>query len=90
MAVDGNIKQVPSATIDDLDLELFVHGYLPYAIASSVLAQNTRSTEDKLKALRFLTPEGEPTVLGILVIGKDTLRLSITKVSNDLGFITYA
>ena len=74
MTVDGNIKQVPSATIDDLDLELFENQYLPYAIAPSVLAQNTRSIEDKLKALRFLTTDGEPTVLGIIVIGKDTLR----------------
>ena len=69
-----DLQPVPSATIDDLDLELFEHEYLPYAIAPSVLAQNTRSNEDKLKALRFLTPDGEPTVLGILVIGKDTLR----------------
>jgi ATP-dependent DNA helicase RecG len=69
-----DLQQVPSANIDDLDLELFEHGYLPYAIAPSVLAQNSRSIEDKLKALRFLTPDGEPTVLGILVIGKDTLR----------------
>jgi ATP-dependent DNA helicase RecG len=30
--------------------------------------------EDKLKALRFLTPDGEPTVLGILVLGTEILR----------------
>lgn len=35
--------------------------------------QNTRSIEDKLKALRFLTPEDQPTVLGILVLGKEIL-----------------
>jgi len=69
-----DLQPVPIATIDDLDLEIFEHGYLPHAIAPSVLEQNSRSTEDKLKALRFLTPEGEPTVLGILVSGKDILR----------------
>lgn len=69
-----DLQPVPSATIKDLDLELFEHEYLPHAIDPSVLAENTRSMEDKLKALRFLTPDGEPTILGILVIGKDTLR----------------
>ncbi|MCK9407250.1 MAG: putative DNA binding domain-containing protein [Methanothrix sp.] len=69
-----DLQPVPSATIEDLDLELFEHEYLPHAIDPSVLDQNTRSMEDKLKALRFLTPDGQPTVLGILVLGKDTLR----------------
>lgn len=69
-----DLQPVPSATAEDLDLELFEHEYLPHAIAPSVLVQNTRSIEDKLKALRFLTPDGQPTVLGILVIGKDALR----------------
>jgi len=69
-----DLQPVPSATIEDLDLELFEHEYLPHAIDPSVMAQNTRSMEDKLKALRFLTPDGQPTVLGILVLGKDTLR----------------
>lgn len=69
-----DLQPVPSATIEDLDLELFEHEYLPHAIDPSVLAENTRSMEDKLKALRFLTPDGQPTVLGILVLGKDTLR----------------
>jgi ATP-dependent DNA helicase RecG len=69
-----DLQPVPSATIKDLDLELFENEYLPHAIDPSVLDQNTRSMEDKLKALRFLTPDGQPTVLGILVLGEDTLR----------------
>jgi len=69
-----DLQQVPSATIDDLDIELFEREYLPNAIDPQVLAENTRSIEDKLKALRFLAPDGNPTVLGILVIGKDALR----------------
>ena len=69
-----DLQPVPSATIKDLDLELFENEYLPHAIDPSVLDQNTRSMKDKLKALRFLTPDGQPTVLGILVLGEDTLR----------------
>ena len=69
-----DLQPVPSAAIEDLNSDLFEHEYLSLAIAPEVLAQNGRSIEDKLKALRFLTPDSEPTVLGILVIGKDPLR----------------
>ena len=68
-----DLHPMPSATIKDLDIDLFEREYLRLAIAPEVLAQNTRSLEDKLKALRFLTPDGEPTVLGVLVFGKEIL-----------------
>lgn len=68
-----DLHPVPSATIKDLDIDLFEREYLRLAIAPEVLAQNTRSLEDKLKALRFLTPDGDPTVLGVLVFGKEIL-----------------
>jgi len=68
-----DLHPVPSATIKDLDIDLFEREYLRLAIAPEVLAQNTRSLEDKLKVLRFLTPDGEPTVLGVLVFGKEIL-----------------
>ena len=70
-----DLHPMPSATIKDLDIDLFEREYLRSAIAPEVLAQNTRSLEDKLKALRFLTPDGEPTVLGVLVFGKEILDL---------------
>lgn len=57
-----------------MDLDLFEREYLPLAIAEEIREQNNRSVEDKLRALRFLTPEGQPTVLGILVLGKDIRR----------------
>jgi ATP-dependent DNA helicase RecG len=66
-----DLHPMPSATINDLDIGLFEREYLRLAIAPEVLAQNTRSLEDKLKALRFLTPDGVPTVVGILVLGKE-------------------
>jgi len=65
-----DLRPIRSAAVDDFDMELFEHYYLPNAIAPDVLQQNERSTEDKLKALRFLTPDGIPTVLGILAVGK--------------------
>ncbi len=68
-----DLHPVPSATIRDLDIDLFEREYLRLAIAPEVLEQNARSIEDKLKALRFLTPDGQPTVLGILVLGKEIL-----------------
>jgi ATP-dependent DNA helicase RecG len=69
-----DLQPVPSAEVDDLDLDLFERVYLPLAVDPEVLEQNNRSTEDKLKALRFMSPEGQPTVLGILVLGKDIRR----------------
>ncbi|HSD56851.1 MAG TPA: ATP-binding protein [Methanotrichaceae archaeon] len=69
-----DLHPVPLATIEDMDLDLFEREYLPLAIAQEVRDQNNRSAEDKLRALRFLTPDGQPTVLGILVLGKDIRR----------------
>ena len=68
-----DLHPLSSVTINDLDIGLFEREYLRLAVAPEVLAQNTRSLEDKLKALRFLTPDGEPTVLGVLVFGKEIL-----------------
>jgi ATP-dependent DNA helicase RecG len=68
-----DLNPISTATINDLDLDLFERQYLRLAIAPQILEQNTRSIEDKLKALCFLTPEDQPTVLGILVLGKEIL-----------------
>mgnify|MGYP003602040507 CR=1 FL=1 len=90
-----DLQPVPSARVEELDLDLFEREYLKLAIAPQVLEQNTRSTKDKLKALRFLTPDEQPTVLGILVIGKEIqdyipgayvqfLRLEGTKLTDPI------
>ncbi len=60
-----------SASIDDLDLVLFERAYLEAAVAPEVLEQNERPLHHQLSALRFLDPQGNPTILGLLVIGKD-------------------
>lgn len=71
MDLPFDLQPLTTTAIDDFDLNLFEHHYLPLAVAPDLLEQNKRSLEDQLKALRFLTPNDIPTTLGILVIGKD-------------------
>jgi ATP-dependent DNA helicase RecG len=65
-----DIQPVPSATLDDLDLDFFRREYLPRAYAPDVIERNSRSVGQQLAALGFATPEGIPTSVGILVLGK--------------------
>ncbi len=65
-----DLRPVVSASLDDLDLEMFRRTYLPAAIPADVLEQNQRSIEDQLKSLRFVTADLQPTVLGLLTVGK--------------------
>lgn len=65
------LNAVSHASLDDLDLVLFERSYLQAAVAPEVLEQNERSLLDQLKALRFVDRQGQPTILGLLVVGKD-------------------
>jgi ATP-dependent DNA helicase RecG len=67
-----DLQPLSTATLDDLELELFRREYLPAALPVEVLEQNQRSIEQQLTSLRFITHSlpPAPTVLGILVIGK--------------------
>lgn len=62
---------VTGATLDDLDLVRFTIEYLPSAVAPDVLAENGRTREEQLRALRLADPLGRPTVTGLLVVGKE-------------------
>lgn len=66
-------QRVPSATIEDLDLDLARRVYLPSFLPAETLEQNQRSLPQQLASVRLASPEPEcqPTVLGILVAGKD-------------------
>ncbi|HYV03819.1 MAG TPA: ATP-binding protein [Blastocatellia bacterium] len=68
-----DIQQVAAATLKDLDLEFFRRVYLPSALPPDVISQNQRTEEQQLASLRFLSTDATPTptVLGILVAGKD-------------------
>ncbi len=68
-----DIWPVSSASIDDLDTELFRRVYLPSALPIEILEQNQRSINQQLTSMRFATvePPIKPTILGALVVGKD-------------------
>lgn len=63
-------QPVIGSSLDDLDLLRFQTEYLPAAVAPEVLAENNRKAGDQLSALRLTTPDGIPTVAGILVLGR--------------------
>lgn len=71
-----DLRPVRSATIDDIDRQLFENIYLPASVSHDVLAQNDRSLQQKLSSLRLLSPEldGAPTITGLLTAGRDPLR----------------
>ncbi len=71
-----DLRPIPSATLDDLDLDLFRRTYLPSALAPDILEKNARTEETRLSSMRFATPppESTPTVVGLLVTGSDPLR----------------
>jgi len=64
-------KGVHDAKLEDLDLRRFAVEILPAMVPPDVLAQNGRTQEQQLSALRLLRPEGMPTVTAILVLGKN-------------------
>lgn len=64
-----DLRPLPSATLDDLDLALFERVYLPAAVAPEIIEANRRSRDEQLRALRFLDRDGTPTVLALLVLG---------------------
>lgn len=69
-----DLRPLPSASLDDLDLDLFRESYLPAALPPDVLAQNERTTEQQLASARFLGPDGHPTVTGVLTLGYEPTR----------------
>ncbi len=68
-----DLRPITSASLDDLDLEIFRQVYLPSALADDVLQENQRTIEQQLTGMRFTSvePSSKPTILGILVIGND-------------------
>lgn len=69
-----DIQPVIGAQLSDLDLVRFHQEYLPNAVAPEVLEENHREPVQQLAALRLVTPDGVPTVVGMLVLANDPLR----------------
>jgi ATP-dependent DNA helicase RecG len=68
-----DLQTLVSASLDDLDLDLFRRVYLPSSIAVEILQENQRSIEQQLAGTRFAKIEQvvKPTILGVLVVGND-------------------
>ena len=68
-----DLRPMPSATMRDLNLNVFQQSYLSFVLAPEVLEENQRSLPQQLASVRFTTPEPDscPTVLGLLVVGHD-------------------
>ena len=67
-----DIHPLRAATLDDLDLRRFEILYLPEAFSADVLAKNDRTMQERLAATKMIASVDDPTptVLGILVLGK--------------------
>lgn len=60
---------VRGSTLNDLDLQRFQLEYLPSAVSPETLAENQRTREHQLRALRLIHSDGTPTVTAILMLG---------------------
>lgn len=72
----ADIRPLLGADIQEIDAQLFRERYLPGAVSSEVLADNKREPETQMASLRIidLGPPPVPTVMGMLVVGKDPFR----------------
>ena len=67
-----DVRPMPSAALDDLDIGRFTEEILPQLVAEDVLQENGRPVEQQLASLRFVTPATlQPTPTGLLVAGRD-------------------
>lgn len=62
---------VRDAALADLDLQRFSVELLPALVPPDVLAQNSRTLEQQLTALRLLKPDQMPTTSAVLLFGKN-------------------
>ena len=71
-----DMRPLRSASLSDLDMLYFEREYLARAFAPDILEANDRSIEERLAATKMIHSPDEPipTVLGILVLGKDPQR----------------
>jgi ATP-dependent DNA helicase RecG len=69
-----DVQPISGTTLADLDLERFASEYLPQAVAADVLAANERTPQERLAATKMIVGADlpTPTVLGLLVLGKNT------------------
>jgi ATP-dependent DNA helicase RecG len=74
LSLTPDARGIADASLADLDLSRFALEYLPLAFPPELLAQNGRTAEEQLRALRFVDPAGHPTATALLTIGIDPMR----------------
>ena len=69
-----DLQPIPTAGVSDLNMTQFENEYLPRVVATEILEANERTLEERLVATKMTAPGDEriATVLGILVLGKNT------------------
>jgi ATP-dependent DNA helicase RecG len=68
-ALPFDAQPVAGASMDDLDTTRIQLEYVPVAVSPEALAQNERSLDHQLRALRLLHPSGAPTATAVLLFG---------------------
>jgi ATP-dependent DNA helicase RecG len=74
LSLPPDAQGISGAGLADLDLTRFALEYLPVAVSPGILAENGRSIEEQLRALRFLDPQDRATPVALLTIGRDPMR----------------
>jgi ATP-dependent DNA helicase RecG len=74
--IPADVQPLVDADLEELDQKLFRDVYLPAAVSATVLAENQRSPLEQMASLRMvrLGDRDVPTVLGMLVLGKEPTR----------------
>ncbi|MDX2078542.1 MAG: ATP-binding protein [bacterium] len=68
---DYDVSPVSRATLSDLNLIYLREVYIPRAVSPEILEENDRTIEHQLSALHLSTPDGTPTVTGLLTAGNN-------------------
>jgi ATP-dependent DNA helicase RecG len=63
-------QPVTGSSLDDLDVNRFQLEYLPALVSADTVAQNQRSIEQQLRALRLIDGNNVPTTTAILMLGR--------------------
>ncbi len=66
-------RPIPGSSLADLDTYTFTAVLLPALLPHDVLAENERTTEQRLAALRLTSQDSVPTAAGLLATGVDPL-----------------
>src|SRR5262249_10595207 len=61
------------SSLGDLALTPFERGYVPADLPPESAAEDGRTREQRLMALRFVSPDHTPTAAGIILLGTDPL-----------------